>query len=326
MSKKIATIILSFAFLVIFQYSASASETFFTNSYGIDMTKWEYDHLKEIGYSDLAIDQMSKERFNENKDLIIKSKTSTTRYYQITEEVKKSDNQTTYSLDTQTDNKNVVYTSKELTRDDYFAKVNATKNMQGISTLDAGNGSDESHTSYRRLTTDIIEWLQGSKRVSQHFVWDIIPKTRDIDVLSISIENYFTPISNSQYAQQLYSYSYTKPTLSGLYGSNFEYKSSSGNWKKSQAGYGVKMNLKNDEPENKGMKVVELEGLMEYRIALNKKTPPNYINAFGNYSHAKTEIETNFSFDLSYGGPAISFSGVSSTKFDALTTHAQLKY
>lgn len=94
-------------------------------------------------------------------------------------------------------------------------------------------------------------------------------------------------------------------------------------WNKQAAGYGVRMNLKNDEVN---LRVTDLQGYMYYNIARNSSVRPYYINAYGNYSHAKKSLSSNWSYSFGWGSPTISWSGVSSTSFDTITTHAQDSY
>ncbi|WP_252505032.1 hypothetical protein [Sporosarcina sp. Marseille-Q4943] len=310
--KKIISYTISLFTIFIFfmlQNPVSAAENKITNSNGIKITEEQYENLKDLGFTDLAIDQMDKEIFDENKDLVLESKTETTKYYEISEGVPGPQ---LFSLETSEENPN--YISTELSEEEYFKRVEAAKSS--IKPFSTGSAQ----TSYRRLTTS-IQRISGDIRVHNKFVWDIIPVTRSYDTLSISIDSTFSPLAGTQHGQQLWTT--THPMQGGLYGGNATYTSASNAWNKQGAGYGVKMNLKDNTSTSR---VVDLEGYMYYKIAKNSSVVPVYINAYGNYSHAKTTVSSSYSYSLSYGGPAISWAGVTSTSFDTITTHAQTKY
>uniref|UniRef100_UPI00308149BC hypothetical protein n=1 Tax=Virgibacillus salexigens TaxID=61016 RepID=UPI00308149BC len=76
----------------------------------------------------------------------------------------------------------------ELSKEEYFKRVKEQKNK--VTTFD-DEGSTS--TSYRRLITQIEEYPSGI-RLHSRFVWDIMPKTRSIDVLSTSIDDLYTPL------------------------------------------------------------------------------------------------------------------------------------
>jgi hypothetical protein len=301
---KISMYLFAFAAFFMLQSPASAAEKL-TNSNGIKISEEEYANLKELGFTELAIDQMGKDVFKEHSKLKVDSKNSVSRYYEIKE--------TPQYFTLLSAEENANYLSTELSEEEYFKRVEASKNsFQTFS-------SDTSSTYYRRLTTQ-IQKIGSEIRLHNNFIWDVVPNTRSYDVLTVSIDNFFSPIVGTQYGQQLWSY--TTPT-GGFYGDNAVYSSASSTWNKQSAGYGVKMNLKDDEVN---LKVTELEGYMYYKIGRNSSIVPTYINAYGNYSHAKSTVSSSLSYGLDFGGPSISWSGASSTDFDALTTHAQTTY
>ncbi|WP_226530888.1 hypothetical protein [Metabacillus niabensis] len=284
------------------------------------MTENEYANLKSLGFSDLAIDQMEQEVFNENKDVILESQTEVTKYYEVKEQPQL--NRSFSSSTSSTSEENSSYISTELSKEEYFKKVESKKKESQSSDGEFSTmaSSDTASTSYRRLTTS-IQRLSSGIRLYNKFIWDIMPSTRSYDVLSTSIDSTFSPKSGSQYGQQLWSY--TNPNTGGFYGGSSSYSSSSSLWSKQGAGYGVKMNLK-DNASN--LRVTELEGYMYYTIVKNSSVTPYYINAYGNYSHAKTTVSSSYSYSMSVGGPSLSWQGVSSTSFDTITTHAQTRY
>ena len=309
---KISAYLLVFLTVFVIQTSVNAEETITTYS-GITMTEEQHDNLKELGFSELAIDQMEKKVFEENKDLQVDSQSEVTKYYEIKETPTSDQNSSLSKTSEETES----YISTELSEEEYFKKVKESTDEPQVQSLST---TDQSSTSYRRLTTS-IQKIGTETRFYEKFIWDKIPKTRSYDMLSVSLDSTFTPKSGTQYAQQLWTT--THRTYGGIYGDSANYSSSSSKWKKSGAGYGVKMNLKNDTTT---MKVYELEGYMYYKIARSSSVVPNYINAYGSYAHAKTSVSSSYSFGLSFGGPAISWSGVSSSSFDTITTHAQKAY
>lgn len=305
----------AFFIILAFQNTVGAEENHLTNSNGIKITEEQYQNLKELGFSELAISQMDQEVFDENKDLKVDSQSETTKYYEIKEIESTQNSRLSTKSSTNTDTENTEYISTELTEEEYFRRVRASEsNIQPF----AASNTDK--TSYRRLTTS-IQKIGSDRRLYNKFIWDKLPSTRSYDVLTISIDSMFSPIVGTQYGQQLWSY--THPVHGGFYGDNSKYSSSSSTWSKQGAGYGVRMNLKNNTTT---LRVTELEGYMYYKIKRNSSIVPKLINAYGNYSHAKKSLSNSFSYSLSFGGPSIGWSGVSSTSFDQLTTHAQTNY
>lgn len=309
--KKIAVYLFAISFFFMLQNATSAAEKL-TNSYGIKITEEQYENLKELGFTDLAIDQMNKEVFKANKDLVVDSKSESTKYQEIVE-TKPVENQ--FSTFSTTSENSPTYTTTELSEEEYFRRVEQEKN--GIKILAS---YDTTTTSYRRLTTS-IQFIGTTTRLHNKFVWDIIPNTRSYDVLSTSIDSTFSPQAGSEYGQQLWGY--THPLYGGFYGDNASYPSGSSTYTRDTAGYGVKMNLKDD---SSNLRVTQLEGYMYYNIIRNSSVVPYYINAYGNYSHLKSTADTSYSYGLDFGGPSISWSGISSSSFDSITTHAQIPY
>lgn len=303
--RKVFVFSLFFSLCLFFPTLVNAEEKEnFINANGIEITSIEYENLKNLGFTDLAINLMEKEVFLENKDLIVDSQTKVTRYYEIEES---SPNISNIKTD---------YKTTELSEEEYFKRVKDAKMSDG---LIKPSSTDTVETSYRRLTTS-IQKIGSLIRLQNYFVWDVMPVTRSYDVLTISLDSMFSPVSGSQYGAQYWT---SLHPLHGVHYGAAEYNPSSSTWNKQSSGYGVRMNLKDDTPNEQ---VFELEGFMYYEITRNSSVTPTLINAYGNYSHAKQSITSNFSYGLSWGSPTITWSGVPSTSFDAITTHAQTSY
>lgn len=328
-TKKIAFYFFVLFLFFTFQNHTSAAEVVYTNSKGVKMTQAEYDNLKNLGFSDMAIDQMEQEIFDENKDLVVYNKVEVTKYYETTEIPIKEENNTISNtkplnlnnLTITTDNDN-LYLTKELSKEEYYKKVQSAK-------MGLKNGSysvlsdDTTSTSYRTLTTSIVELTNKKYRLKSEFKWDIMPKTRKVDTLSTSIDNYFTPIAQSEFGQQLWSYWNPSNPNAGFKYDSVSYSRGSSKYTRQSAGYGLQMDLKDDDT---GYKLFELSGYMYYDIEKSSSIIPTYVNAYGNYAHLTENTSLSYSISLSYGSPSISFSGISSSKFDSITTHAQVKY
>lgn len=309
--KKIAVYLFAISFFFMLQNVTSAAEKL-TNSYGIKITEEQYENFKELGFTDLAIDQMNKEVFKANKDLVVDSKSESTKYQEIVETTPVENQVSTFST---TSENSPTYTTTELNEEEYFKRVEQEKN--GIKIFAS---SDTTTTSYRRLTTS-IQLIGATTRLHNKFIWDIIPSTRSYDVLSTAIDSTFSPKSGSEYGQQLWAYTYT--TSGGFYGGNSAYPAGSATYTRDGAGYGVKMDLRNDTSNTR---VTQLEGYMYFSIVRSSSVVPYYINAYGNYSHLKTTADTSFSYGLDFGGPALSWSGITSSSFDSMSAHAQIPY
>ncbi|CDQ40005.1 MULTISPECIES: hypothetical protein [Virgibacillus] len=293
--------------LLLFQTSVFAEEAKLTNSHGINISDEEYEKLIDLGFSDLTIRTMEESEFNELIELDPESMSRDSKFF----EVKDSSIETSNAFISS----NLKPKVTELSKEEYFKRVKEQKNK--VTTFD---DEDSTSTSYRRLITQIEKYPSGI-RLHSRFVWDIMPKTRSIDVLSTSIDDLYTPLPESEYGKQ--SWKTIHPIENVVDYGSANYSSSSSKWNRQGSGYGVKMNLKNSHAAEE---VIELEGYAYFWIARSSSTRPNFINAYGNYSHQATSTETNFSYSLTYGAPSISWSGVSSTDITSITTHAQDDY
>ncbi|MCM3454784.1 hypothetical protein M3685_12715 [Heyndrickxia oleronia] len=314
---KFSFAILAFMLFFAIKDSVNANAAELTNSNGVKMTEQQHQNLQNLGFTDLAIDQMTQEIFDQNKDLVVERQSEDTKYYEVKEV---TENNPIAKFSTSEDP--TSYISTELSKEEYFKRVEAAKKAkeQEINTIQPFSQSDTTTTSYRRLTTT-IQLIGSDIRFYNKFIWDQIPATRSYDVLAATLDSYFTPLANTNYGQQLWSV--VNPTTGASSGGNAVYSSSSSTWTKQSAGYGVRMNLK-DNASN--ARVVDLQGYMYYKIAKNSSITPKYINAFGNYSHAKKTVGSSLSYGLDFGGPSISWQSESSTSFDTITTHAQVPW
>ncbi|RFA32786.1 hypothetical protein CAI16_16950 [Virgibacillus dokdonensis] len=297
----------SIAFLILFQTSIIAEDTKIVNSHGVEINNQEYGKLLDLGFSEITINQMEKSEFNQLIELNPQSTSREVGYFEVKESQIKTNN---HFLRNKINPK-----ITELTKEEYFKRVEEQKNK--ISTFDA---EDSTSTSYRRLITQIERYPSGI-RLHSRFVWDIMPSTRSIDVLSTSIDDLFTPLPESEYGKQTWKTIHPIENVVDI--GSATYDTSSSRWSRQSSGYGVKMNLKDSHAAEK---VVELEGYAYFWIARISSIRPTFINAYGNYSHQATSTDTNFSYTLTFGAPSISWSGVSETDITSITTHAQDDY
>ncbi|UTR04684.1 hypothetical protein MM326_11080 [Alkalihalobacillus sp. LMS6] len=284
-------------------YSGTVQASEFENNEGVLISEEEFDNLKEIGFSELQIQNMSQELFDDNRDKELVSETSSTKYIEMTYDTVGD------SLATRQDFHNSP-SQKELTADEYYERLNAPESFN----------TDTTSTAYRTLTTS-IQTFTDDTRLRSEFEWDQMPVTRSMDVLSTSIDSTFSPVSGSGYGQQLYT-GYNNNT-GELLTQNQEYNSSNSNWIHQSQGYALKMNLFNDPG---GANALEVSGYQYYEITTNSDVTPTLVNAYGNYAHADVEVNLNYSVDLSFGGPGLSFSLEESSNFSEMTTHAQMDY
>lgn len=312
--KKIVVMFFSLSFfLITHQVYASSEESTIITSVGNEVTQEEFDQLLEMGFSELAIDQMPTDIIQDNLEFTPSEIVSTETYQEVVE-FDLSRNLLKADLFLNGENSLIESYVIELSEEEYYKRLNS-KEMEALSS------SDETSTSYRRLRTTVSKGTDGKYRVNSRFVWDIIPKTRSHDLLSMSIDSEFTPVPGSNFGQQLWGAHI--PVYNVLEGGSATYNSSSARWSKQGAGYGVKMNLKNSD---KGYIIVDLEGYAYFDIERRSSIVPNYVNVYGNYSHANANVSSSYSYGLSFGGPSISWSGVSGTTFSNITTHARMTY
>lgn len=314
--KKILVFSLFTLLLITFGNTVSAEETVkLVNNNGLEIHKDEYDRLISLGFTEYDIENMNKEEFDLNKDLVGEVVSESVKYYEITEH----DDEGMNSLQKSTANEGI-----ELNKEEYQKRVKEAKEEKGDVSLNSS--SDTGYTSYKTMTTSIIELSNGRYRVRNHVNWDVIPKTRSHDVIGAAINSsFFRPrnVSGTYYGKQFWTL--TNTTWGKAYYGNATYNSSSSKWNKGGEGYGLKMNLKNDT--HSAEKVTDLYMYMYYEVEkASSSGNPSYLDVYGRYGHAQKNVSVNYSFGITWGYPSISFSGVSSSSFSIQkNTHASIR-
>lgn len=182
-------------------------------------------------------------------------------------------------------------------------------------------------TSYKRVTTTISVLSNRKYRVKTSVIWDKMPVTRSWDVLGTGINsNQYAPNQGTEYAKQNWTeYHY----LSGNKKGSATYSSSSPKWKRRAEGYGVKMNLRdNDGVCNDkscwGYKVTALSLYAYYTVEEYKYNSQSRIDAYGQYGHATESIWDGISFSIGYGSASISFESNSDDYDISSSPHAYI--
>lgn len=308
-------------------YASTTDPVKFTNDNGIKITDADYDRLIGLGFSDNDIEQIDQQEYDLNKGLHGTEISSNTRYYKV---IEKSDLMpTTYSNTLSTIKPTSTAVSDyviELSQDEYQKEVTAAKQQSDSS--DTGkfspmNNPDSNSTSYKKMTTQIISLGSREYRIRNSVTWNVLPKTRSYDVIGTAINSsQFRPMPGTQYGKQYWT---LKDVYSGDYSNvSSTYSSSSSYWSKTAAGYGTKMNLKNDNvvytgfgggARETGTRVTDLSMYAYYSVDELHYNNENVIDAYGRYAHAQKNLSVHFGFGISLSGIGITFSSVSSTSF-----------
>lgn len=179
---KIIILTLIMAIIISVPKAVKADEKYINNN-GIEMTKEEQINLTNLGFSKYEIENMTKEEFIINHNLIGVVVSKQVDYYKTT---------TTY--------------------DDNFNKISQLDSKVDLSEYDMGIGNEISmlsdgyiETEYKKMTTQIIS-LQGKYRYKISLDWKTVPKVRSYDIIGIGIDTSVYIYSDIVF-QQNYCYS-----------------------------------------------------------------------------------------------------------------------
>ncbi|MGC4379411.1 hypothetical protein WD019_21260 [Fictibacillus sp. Mic-4] len=292
-----------------FAHAESNGNEKYVNNNGVEITQQDFKRLQNLGFSEDEIQQMDADEFNNNKDLTGVEISSDTKYYEVSEK-----------SESQNFSKQKVTNVVELSKAEYYKRVKEKKKQQDNPGTVAYANPDTGSTSYKTMTTQIISLGSREYRIKNSVQWDVLPKTRSYDVIGAAVNSsQFAPNKGTEYAKQYWSkVDYTNHTS---YSDSATYSSSSDHWEYSSSGYGLKMNLPNDNWSITGggtligTKVTDIHMYAYYTVEELKYGTQDRIDAYGRYAHAEENISFSFGASMTLGGIGISFSGVSSESF-----------
>ncbi len=292
-----------------------------TNKNGIEITNKDFKRLESLGFTSDDINGMDMEEYNLNKGLSGDIVSSSTKYYEVTENFNGSS--TSVELDKTTYDKKVIEKKKEIQ-----AKQDALQQSGDVATLNP----DSSSTSYKTMTTEIISLGSRKFRLKNSVTWSTLPSTRSYDVIGEAWNpSQYVGNKGTEYAKQNWtSYSYdtsSTTSQSSTYGAGHDY------WEYSNAGYGTKMNLPdnnviyNRDGSVSGSYVKSLSSYSYNTVEEVNPGTQSRIDAYGRYAHANTTVDVKFGFSVTLTGVGISISLVSTSSFDyQYNTQATLYY
>lgn len=263
----------------------------------------EYNNLLALGFTQDAIQNMSKKEYLLNKDLEGELVATTTQYLKIIEPIEFADrasssDASSYSI--APEQETVII---ELDEETYYAELAKEENAEksvGISALE----SSDKTTSYKTMTTSISKISYNNYRLTNSVVWSKLPYYRFVDVSGIGINSSFwAPTPGTEYGKQNWT---TTSYCAGGETKSATYTTSSNKWKYGSGGYALKMNLPDDEMYGgcAAQRVKTLSSYMYYSV--KPLTYTNRLDAYGHYAHQ--ERNYTLSPGISLGGPSISVS------------------
>jgi len=208
-----------------------------------------------------------------------------------------------------------IVSSEEMTKADYEkevaaatkkleAKAEGVTNSKISASRSTTSDSDSYNTSYKKVTTSVVKLSNGKYRVKNDVTWSIMPKNRDFDVIGVGVQPQWAGNKGSEYGKQTWKeYDYgTRKTKTGY--SQYSTTRNPSYWNIDGNGFGVKMNLKNDNKVAKtgvGWVGTEVRNLNLYMYYTVGKTVSNVkrIDAYGRYAHATTKLKPSFGFSVS---------------------------
>ncbi|WP_273130187.1 hypothetical protein [Bacillus weihaiensis] len=150
-----------------------------------------------------------------------------------------------------------IVSSEEMTKADYEkevaaatkkleAKAEGVTNSKISASRSTTSDSDSYNTSYKKVTTSVVKLSNGKYRVKNDVTWNIMPKNRDFDVIGVGVQPQWAGNKGSEYGKQTWKeYDYgTRKTKTGY--SQYSTTRNPSYWNIDGNGFGVKMNLKND--------------------------------------------------------------------------------
>lgn len=254
----------------------------------LSLTTEEINHLKSLGFQEHEIENMTQEEYDLNKNLKGEVVSEDEKFVKVVKVPSK--NQPFTALDSNDDEE---YISIELDEATYNKEVAELKNKEKINTY--GYIPDGSSTSYKRMVTTIVKLSTNEFRVKNAVNWSTMPFWRYIDISAVGINSaHYYPQVNSQYGAQSW---VTKNAFGTQKSHSATYTSNSDKWNKKEGGYGLRMNLPNNDQEYSA-NVTTLSSYMYY-TAYKENKATKHIDAFGHYAHQETSASLVPSYSLS---------------------------
>lgn len=248
--------IVIFFFVICLTPNIANAEEYITNQNGVTMSASEYDNLLNM-YSEGYIMTMTQDRFEEIKDVDFSNVETEVKYVE-----------TTYN------NSLGLVTNRELTEAEYNA-IDVNKEINS-------RASDYIETTYKKLTL----YVTGTA-MSLNCIWKYIPNTRSFDVIGIRTQNY-NVVEGSQSGYQIYS---LKSSSAYKYVS---YSATGTNIKRFSNGFGISMNIVNDD-------IDYLESTIDASVTRGTGT----IAIYGSYQHTTANISLAQSRNYTLGAAGL---------------------
>ena len=261
----------------------------YTNSNNIKMTCEQFENLKNQDFSDLEIETMDLQQFNENKNLKGQILMKNTKYYKV---------EAYYPNELFIKNNMPLVKNTEITQSEY-----ESISFNDITTMSPVN------TNYKTMTTSIINPNNGNYRYKNSLQWKKIPKVRSYDIIGIGIEsNKVYGLDTTKNLRAIFSYEKDKACKAEIV--------TTGTWSLSPNGYSVKFKLPFKSYDT--WTALNINMYFDVRKTINSTI--NVLNAYGNYRHATSIIpDSSFSFSITAFG-IISIGGSYESNYDTIST------
>lgn len=181
---------LAFIILCISNNVSAASEAYYINSNGIEMTEEEYNNLVQLGFTEFQIEHMRQQVFEDNKDIEGELVSETKKYIKTSVTIRNG--------------------IKIVTQQEFPSLTAITNDMQlhagqqpGFSPNTYGDYYDGlTIDTYRILTSKITSINDTYMRYKADIEYMNIPSVRSTDILAIGIESAKVVKSTSAYFEQ----------------------------------------------------------------------------------------------------------------------------
>lgn len=295
--------------------TSTSSKIKLVNENGISISYADYNRLQSLDFSDDEINGMEQEEFDMNKDLEGEEVSEQTEYIKVTEQNQNIDSYSTNSVNKSSykkgnvrsrSKKAIVIKEQKMSKAAYLKEVKAAKKKVDQKKMSI-QVSDSTSTSYKTVTTSAIKLSSRKLRVKNRVVWNLMPSNRDVDVIGVAINDNFARNKSSAYGKQswnIYDYDARKYKKGSA---TYSPSKKASLWDIGDQGFGVKMNLKNNDkivlPGTGyiGTEVRESSLYMYYNVG-KVFSSVKRLDAYGRYAHAVVIPKPSFGFSLSTSG------------------------
>jgi len=330
-----------FIFVFFFAFSVvnvdAMTNDVYVNKNGVEMTQEQINNLYNLGFTQLNIERMDQEEFDNNKDLVGSVEDVDVKYVKTTYIYSNFDiitmsnstktllplhqynSATLKQLVSKNDIKPIRVINEEITEEEFNAVDENANNFYVTRDVNP----DVHETSYKKITTT-ISYISSSNqyRLKNDLLWKQMPSNRSNELYGIAINHSVAePVSGSHFAKTYYSMEETCNYTTSHYETSHNNTS---NWRRGATGYSVSFGLPSNRTDTVYWAIGQdypcywpeyspfpphSGGPINYSVNVNSLSSTMYFNvtkvdsgplsAYGSYQHSVTSISVSSALTLS---------------------------